>query len=116
NINIEMTPTNHQNPEHPRIECPRTTPTLFSSLQLQSQYEWTKISFRNSMPLYFWNDPNNERYVDAYFRFYPNKNVWRRGDYVIFHSDTRGEIHEHKNHCRPYLYARPLTMMVMWLK
>ncbi|MEM3550486.1 MAG: acetoacetate--CoA ligase [Candidatus Bathyarchaeia archaeon] len=43
-----------------------------------------------SMPLYFWNDPDNERYLDAYFRFYPNKNVWRHGDYVIFHSDTRG--------------------------
>ena len=43
-----------------------------------------------SMPLYFWNDPNNERYLDAYFRFYPNKNIWRHGDYVIFHSDTGG--------------------------
>ena len=43
-----------------------------------------------SMPLYFWNDPNNERYLDAYFRFFPNKNVWRHGDYVIFHSDTGG--------------------------
>jgi len=43
-----------------------------------------------SMPLYFWNDPNNERYLDAYFRFYPNKKVWRHGDYVIFHSDTGG--------------------------
>jgi acetoacetyl-CoA synthetase len=43
-----------------------------------------------SMPLYFWKDPNNERYRDAYFRFYPNKNVWRHGDYVIIHSDTGG--------------------------
>ncbi len=43
-----------------------------------------------SMPLYFWNDPNNERYLDTYFRFFPNKNVWRHGDYVIFHSDTGG--------------------------
>ena len=43
-----------------------------------------------SMPLYFWNDPNNEKYLDAYFRFYPNKKVWRHGDYVIFHSDTGG--------------------------
>jgi len=43
-----------------------------------------------SMPLYFWNDPDNERYLDAYFRFFPNKNVWRHGDYVIFHSDTGG--------------------------
>jgi acetoacetyl-CoA synthetase len=43
-----------------------------------------------SMPLYFWNDPDNEKYLDAYFRFYPEKKVWRHGDYVIFHSDTRG--------------------------
>ena len=43
-----------------------------------------------SMPLYFWNDPNNERYRNAYFTFYPDKNVWRHGDYVIIHSDTGG--------------------------
>jgi len=43
-----------------------------------------------SMPLYFWNDPNNEKYLDAYFRFYPNKNVWRHGDYIVIHSDTGG--------------------------
>lgn len=43
-----------------------------------------------SMPLYFWNDPNNEKYLDAYFRYYPNKNVWRHGDYVVIHSDTGG--------------------------
>ncbi|MEM2737901.1 MAG: acetoacetate--CoA ligase [Candidatus Bathyarchaeia archaeon] len=43
-----------------------------------------------SMPLYFWNDPNNEKYLEAYFTFYPGKNVWRHGDWVIFHSDTRG--------------------------
>jgi len=43
-----------------------------------------------SMPLYFWNDPNNEKYKSAYFGFYPNKNVWRHGDYIIQFSDTRG--------------------------
>jgi len=42
------------------------------------------------MPLYFWNDLSNERYLDAYFRFFTNKNVWRHGDFVIFHSDTGG--------------------------
>jgi acetoacetyl-CoA synthetase len=41
-----------------------------------------------SMPIYFWNDPNNEKYKDAYFSVYPN--VWRHGDYIIIHSDTRG--------------------------
>lgn len=43
-----------------------------------------------SMPLYFWNDQNNERYLDAYFSFYQSKRVWRHGDYVIFHSETGG--------------------------
>jgi acetoacetyl-CoA synthetase len=43
-----------------------------------------------SMPLYFWNDPDNERYKEAYFRFYPDKNVWRHGDYIMIHSDTGG--------------------------
>jgi acetoacetyl-CoA synthetase len=40
------------------------------------------------MPLYFWNDPNWEKYEGAYFEYYPN--VWRHGDYVVFHSDTKG--------------------------
>ena len=40
------------------------------------------------MPLYFWNDPNGEKYKSAYFEYYPN--VWRHGDYVVFHSDTQG--------------------------
>jgi acetoacetyl-CoA synthetase len=33
-----------------------------------------------SMPIYFWNDPDNEKYLDAYFREYPG--IWRHGDYV----------------------------------
>jgi acetoacetyl-CoA synthetase len=43
-----------------------------------------------SMPLYFWNDPDYEKYNASYFRFYPNKNVWRHGDYVMMHSNTGG--------------------------
>jgi acetoacetyl-CoA synthetase len=43
-----------------------------------------------SMPLYFLNDPGNEKYLDAYFRHYTHKRVWRHGDYVIFHTDTGG--------------------------
>jgi len=43
-----------------------------------------------SMPLYFWNDPDNERYKEAYFTFYPDKNVWRHGDSIMIHSDTGG--------------------------
>jgi len=41
-----------------------------------------------SMPLYFWNDPGDAKYKDAYFRVYPN--VWRHGDYVIHDSQTGG--------------------------
>ncbi len=41
-----------------------------------------------SMPLYFWNDPDNQRYKQAYFTFYPG--VWRHGDYIVIHSDTGG--------------------------
>jgi acetoacetyl-CoA synthetase len=40
------------------------------------------------MPLYFWNDPDGEKYESAYFEYYPN--VWRHGDYVVFHRDTKG--------------------------
>src|SRR2546429_3544107 len=43
-----------------------------------------------SMPLCFWNDPDGHKYRDAYFPFYPNKHVWRHGDYVCIHGDTGG--------------------------
>ncbi len=33
-----------------------------------------------SMPIYFWNDPENEKYLSAYFAVYPN--VWCHGDYA----------------------------------
>ncbi|GAB3896871.1 acetoacetate--CoA ligase [Spirosoma agri] len=33
-----------------------------------------------SMPIYFWNDPGNERYRKSYFDEYPG--VWRHGDYI----------------------------------
>lgn len=33
-----------------------------------------------SMPLYFWNDPDNRRYQESYFAMYPG--VWRHGDWV----------------------------------
>jgi acetoacetyl-CoA synthetase len=41
-----------------------------------------------SMPLYFWNDPNGEKYRSAYFEHYPN--IWRHGDYIVIHKDTGG--------------------------
>jgi len=34
-----------------------------------------------SMPIYFWDDPDNRKYLSAYFDMYPN--VWRHGDYVL---------------------------------
>lgn len=33
-----------------------------------------------SMPLYFWNDPGNKRYLDSYFDHYPG--LWRHGDWL----------------------------------
>ena len=33
------------------------------------------------MPLFFWNDKNNEKYHDAYFNKY--ENVWCHGDYIL---------------------------------
>ncbi|HUU86092.1 MAG TPA: acetoacetate--CoA ligase [Phycisphaerae bacterium] len=33
-----------------------------------------------SMPIYFWNDPDGQKYHEAYFDVYPD--VWRHGDYV----------------------------------
>jgi acetoacetyl-CoA synthetase len=43
-----------------------------------------------SMPLYFWNDPDGEKYREAYFTFFPDLNVWRHGDYIVTHSGTGG--------------------------
>lgn len=33
-----------------------------------------------SMPLYLWNDPDNQRYIESYFQMYPGK--WRHGDWI----------------------------------
>lgn len=33
-----------------------------------------------SMPLYFWNDPGQQRYRESYFDMYPG--VWRHGDWL----------------------------------
>jgi acetoacetyl-CoA synthetase len=38
-----------------------------------------------SMPLYLWNDLENERYVESYFTMYPG--VWRHGDWINIHKD-----------------------------
>ena len=41
-----------------------------------------------SMPIWFANDPDGERYQNAYFRVYPG--IWHHGDYVQFNSETGG--------------------------
>ncbi|SEJ11398.1 acetoacetyl-CoA synthetase [Dyadobacter koreensis] len=41
-----------------------------------------------SMPIYFWNDEDNERYESSYFETYPN--VWRHGDWIKITS--RGSV------------------------
>ena len=33
-----------------------------------------------SMPLFFWNDDGNKRYLDSYFEMFPG--VWRHGDWI----------------------------------
>jgi acetoacetyl-CoA synthetase len=33
-----------------------------------------------SMPIYFWDDPENKKYHAAYFDVYPN--IWRHGDFI----------------------------------
>lgn len=32
------------------------------------------------MPVYFWNDPGDEKYMESYFQTYPG--IWRHGDWV----------------------------------
>src|SRR5262249_41292879 len=44
-----------------------------------------------SMPIYFWNDPDGQRYHDAYFDMYPG--VWRHGDWIRF-NDRGGSVIE----------------------
>jgi len=41
-----------------------------------------------SMPIYFWDDPDNKKYLSAYFNVYPN--VWRHGDYILI--NDRGGV------------------------
>jgi acetoacetyl-CoA synthetase len=38
-----------------------------------------------SMPIYFWNDPEDERYRESYFDVYPG--VWRHGDWIKVKDD-----------------------------
>jgi acetoacetyl-CoA synthetase len=44
-----------------------------------------------SMPIYFWNDENGERYHDSYFDVYPG--IWRHGDFIKITSRGSGIIY-----------------------
>ncbi len=44
-----------------------------------------------SMPLYFWNDPEGQRYHDSYFDMYPG--VWRHGDWIRLAADGMAAIY-----------------------
>jgi len=45
-----------------------------------------------SMPLYFWNDPENRRYRESYFDMFPD--IWRHGDWIriVPHPDACGAV------------------------
>ena len=44
-----------------------------------------------SMPVFFWNDPDNARYRSSYFEHYPGQ--WRHGDWIHIHEDGSLVIH-----------------------
>ncbi|MEU5842607.1 acetoacetate--CoA ligase [Rhodococcus sp. NPDC047139] len=44
-----------------------------------------------SMPVRFWNDPDGNRYRDAYFSVYPG--VWRHGDWITITERGTFEMH-----------------------
>jgi acetoacetyl-CoA synthetase len=35
-----------------------------------------------SMPIFFWGDPQHQRYLESYFEMYPG--LWRHGDWIRF--------------------------------
>jgi acetoacetyl-CoA synthetase len=47
---------------------------------INQQGELVCCSAFPSMPIYFWEDPDGQKYHSAYFDFYPE--VWRHGDYI----------------------------------
>ncbi|MBM3435528.1 MAG: acetoacetate--CoA ligase, partial [Bacteroidetes bacterium] len=47
---------------------------------IEEQGEMVCKSVFPSMPVYFWNDPDGEKYTRSYFDVYPG--VWRHGDFI----------------------------------
>ncbi len=44
-----------------------------------------------SMPLYFWNDPSQLRYLESYFELFPG--IWRHGDWIKFNQQMGSVIY-----------------------
>ena len=44
-----------------------------------------------SMPLFFWNDRDHQRYRESYFEQYPG--LWRQGDWVRFKSEGMSQVY-----------------------
>ncbi|MEZ4906636.1 MAG: acetoacetate--CoA ligase [Saprospiraceae bacterium] len=40
------------------------------------------------MPVFFWNDEDNARYISSYFEYY--NGIWKHGDWIKINSETRG--------------------------
>ncbi len=55
----------------------------------QQQGELVCTSPFPSMPIYFWNDKDGEKYHKAYFDVYPN--IWRHGDFIEI-TENKGVI------------------------
>jgi len=47
---------------------------------LQEKGELVCTAAAPSMPIYFWNDPDGQKYRNAYFENWPN--IWSHGDYI----------------------------------
>ena len=57
--------------------------------QLEQKGELVCTAPFPSMPVYFWNDPDGEKYHAAYFSDFPN--VWSHGDYITV--NEHGGVH-----------------------
>ena len=44
-----------------------------------------------SMPIYFWNDEDDKKYMDAYFSVYPD--CWHHGDFIIISENGASKIY-----------------------
>jgi len=45
-----------------------------------------------SMPVGFWQDPQGVKFREAYFDYYPDREVWRHGDFIEIDSNTGGIV------------------------